>query len=150
MKLAAALFAPTLFAIAAIATPALAQNGPIETRKAMMKTVGANTKAGGDMLKGATPFDAAKAEAIFKAMNDVAKGYAAQFPAGTQTGGNTEAAPAIWAKPAEFKAAVAKFEKDTAMALAAKPATQADFGKQFGMVTANCKSCHEAFRIAKN
>ena len=35
-------------------------------------------------------------------------------------------------------------------ALAAKPATQADFGKQFGMVTANCKSCHEGFRIKKS
>ena len=146
--------ATVLVAIAAIAAPVLAQTaaptGPIETRKAMMKSVGASTKAGGDMLKGATPFDAAKAEAIFKAMNDVAKGYAAQFPAGSQTGSNTEAAPAIWAKPAEFKAAVSRFEADTAMALAAKPATQADFGKQFGMVTANCKSCHEAFRIAKN
>ena len=144
MKLAIAL------AALAIAAPALAQTGPIETRKAMMKTVGANTKTGGDMLKGAIPFDATKAEAVFKAMNDVAKGYAAQFPADSQTGGKTEAAPAIWAKPAEFKAAVAKFEADTAAALAAKPATQADFGKQFGMVTANCKSCHEAFRIAKN
>jgi len=33
--------------------------------------------------------------------------------------------------------------------MAAKPATAADFGKQFGLVTANCKSCHEAFRVQK-
>jgi cytochrome c556 len=145
MKLAAA-----LLAAAVLTAPALAQTGPIEARKAAMKTVGANAKKAGDMLKGAEPFEPAKAEAVFKAMNEVASRYAGLFPAGSQTGGNTEAAPAIWSKPAEFKAAVAKFEQDTAMALAAKPATVADFGKQFGMVAANCKSCHEAFRIAKN
>jgi cytochrome c556 len=101
------------------------------------------------MLKGAVPFDADKAVGVFKTMNDVAARYANYFPAGSDTGNDTEAAPAIWAKPAEFKAAVAKFEKDTAAAMAAKPATVAAFGQQFGMVTANCKSCHEAFRLKK-
>jgi len=137
-------------AIAAPAfAPAFAQSDAIQTRQAMMKKVGGNTKAGGDMLKGAAPFEAAKAEAIFKVMNDVAKDYANHFPAGSETGGDTTASPAIWAKPAEFKAAVAKFEKDSGAAMAAKPQTLAAFGQQFGMVTANCKSCHEAFRISK-
>jgi cytochrome c556 len=135
--------------LAVVAAPVLAQDGPIETRQKMMKAVGGATKAGGDMLKGAVPFDADKAVGVFKTMNDVAARYANYFPAGSDTGGNTEAAPAIWAKPAEFKAAVAKFEKDTAAAMAAKPATLAAFGQQFGAVTANCKSCHEAFRLKK-
>jgi cytochrome c556 len=144
MKLALMLAA----SLAMVAVPALAQDGPIETRQKMMKSVGGATKAGGDMLKGAAPFDADKAAGVFKTMNDVASKYANYFPAGSDSA-TSEAAPAIWAKPAEFKAAVAKFEKDSAAAMAAKPATLAAFGQQFGMVTANCKSCHEAFRAKK-
>ena len=34
--------------------------------------------------------------------------------------------------------------------MAAKPPTLADFGKQFGAVTSNCKSCHESFRVKKS
>ena len=135
--------------VTALAAPAFAQADPIAARKAMMKSNGKDTKAGAAMLKGEAPFDAAKAQAIFASMHDVATKFGGYFPKGSETGGETEAAPAIWAKPAEFKAAVAKFEKDTAAAMAAKPATAADFGKQFGLVTGNCKSCHEAFRVQK-
>jgi len=135
--------------LAMVAAPVLAQDNPIEARQKLMKSVGSAAKTGGDMLKGVNPFDAAKANAGFKTMNDVAKVYANYFPAGSNKGNDTEAAPAIWAKPAEFKAAVAKFEKDSAAAMAAKPATLAAFGQQFGMVTQNCKACHEAFRIDK-
>ena len=35
-------------------------------------------------------------------------------------------------------------------AVALKPTDAASFGKAFGMVTANCKSCHEGFRIKKS
>lgn len=137
--------------IVALAAPALAQGGdPIATRQALMKQNGKDTKAGGEMLKGVTPFDAAKAQAIFTGMNDVANKFGNYFPKGSEKGGDTEAAPAIWAKPAEFKAALAKFQKDTAAAVAAKPTTLAAFGQQFGAVTANCKSCHETFRVKKN
>ena len=68
----------------------------------------------------------------------------------SKTGGDTEAAPAIWSKPAEWKAATTKFQADTVAAAATKPTDVASFGKAFGMVTANCKSCHEAFRIKKD
>ena len=142
-----AVFAAAL--IIALAAPALAQGDPIATRQALMKQNGKDTKAGGEMLKGVTPFDAARAQAIFAGMNDVANRFGNHFPKGSETGGDTEAAPAIWTKPGAFKAALAKFQKDTAAAAAAKPATLAAFGQQFGAVTANCKSCHEAFRIKK-
>ncbi len=133
----------------ALAAPAFAQADPIAARQALMKGNGKDTKAGAGMLKGEVPFDAAAGQAIFARMNDVAGKFGNYFPKGSETGGDTEASPAIWAKPADFKAALVKFQADTAAAMAAKPATQADFGKQFGAVTANCKSCHEAFRIKK-
>jgi cytochrome c556 len=139
-----------IVAALAFAAPALAQGGPIETRQALMENNGRDAKAGGDMLKGTSPYDAARAKAIFASMNDVANKFGAQFPATSKTGGKTEAAPAIWEKPAEFKAAVTKFQADTAAAMKADLSTQAAFGAQFGKVTANCKSCHESFRIKLN
>lgn len=144
-RLIAATLAATL-----IAAPVLAQDNPIKARQALMELNGKDAKAGGDMLKGAAPFNAAKAKAIFISMNDVANKYGALFPANSKTGFDTEAAPAIWTKPAEFKAAVAKFQADTSAAMKVDVSTQAAFGQQFGKVTANCKSCHESFRIKKD
>lgn len=135
---------------AAVILPVAAHAGPIEDRQAIMKGNGRDTKAGGAMLKGEAPFDAATANKILANYVAGAKAFGKLFPAGTDKGGDTEASPAIWAKPADWKAALAKFEADTAAAAATKPADAAAFGKAFGMVTANCKSCHEAFRIKKD
>jgi cytochrome c556 len=141
----------TLMALA-VALPGVvagaAAAGPIEDRQAIMKGNGRDTKLGGDMLKGAAPFDAATANKILANYAAAAKAFPTHFPAGSDKG-DTEAAPAIWAKPADWKAATAKFQADTAAAAALKPTDAAGFGKAFGMVTANCKSCHEAFRIKK-
>ena len=141
---AASLIAPALM-VPAMAKP----DGPVKMREKLMEANGRDAKAGGQMLKGETPFDAAKAKAIFVSMHDVAGKFGNYFPAGSLTA-KSEASPAIWTKPAEFKAALAKFEKDTAAAMAADTSTKAAFGQQFGAVTANCKSCHEAFRIKKD
>lgn len=132
----------------ALLLPAAASAGPIEERQAIMKGNGRDTKMGGDMLKGAVPFDAATAQKILANYAAAAKAFPGHFPAGSDKG-ETEAAPAIWAKPADWKAATAKFQADTAAAAAMKPGDAATFGKAFGMVTANCKSCHEGFRIKK-
>ena len=137
--------------IAVAMAPAFAQGAdPIAAREALMKQNGKDAKAGGEMLKGVTPFTAVKAQAIFAGMNDVANKFGNHFPKGSETGGDTEAAPAVWTKPAEFKAALMKFEGDTKAAMAAKPATLDAFKAQFITVTGNCKSCHEGFRIKKN
>ena len=115
-----------------------------------MKANGKDIGAAMKMLKGEEPFDAAKAQMIFANMNNVAMKFGNYFPANSQTGGDTEASPAIWTKPADFKAALAKFQNDTAAAMAAKPATLDAFKAAFGPVGGNCRSCHEAFRIKKD
>jgi cytochrome c556 len=134
-----------LFAVTATAQPA----DPIKARHEIMEQMGKNAKAGGAFLKGDVPYDAAKAAAIFKSMNDGANAFGKNFPPGSDKG-KTEASPDIWAKPADWQAALAKFQKDTATAAASNPQTVADFGKQFGAVTSNCKSCHESFRVKKS
>lgn len=149
--LAIAVAATITVAIGASATPAGAQaTNHVEARKALMKQNGKDTKAGAEMLKGEAPFDAAKAQTIFSDMNAVAMAFGKHFPADSKTGSKTEASPDIWTKPAEFKAALAKFQKDTAAAVAAKPQTLDAFKPQFVAVTSNCKSCHEAFRVKAN
>ncbi len=134
-----------ILAAGAVAQPA----NPMKQREKLMEENGRDAKAGGQMLKGDAPYDAARAAAIFTNMNKVSMQFGKLFPKGTETGGGTEAGPAIWTRPAEFQAAVAKFQKDTAAAAAAKPATAAEFGPLFANVTGNCRSCHEAFRVKK-
>lgn len=135
----------------AMASAAFAQPAdPIATRQALMKQNGKDIGAAMKMIKGEEPFDAAKALAIFTSMNSVAMKFGNHFPATSKTGGETEASPAIWDKPAEFKAANVKFQNDTKAAMAAKPATLDAFKASFGPVAGNCKSCHESFRIKKS
>ncbi|MFZ4381369.1 MAG: c-type cytochrome [Sandarakinorhabdus sp.] len=133
----------------AIILPTVAFAGPIEDRQAIMKGNGRDTKLGGAMLKGEAPFDAATANKILANYVAAAKAFPAHFPANSKTGGDTEASSAIWSMPADWKIATEKFQKDTVAAAALKPTDAAGFGKAFGMVTANCKSCHEGFRIKK-
>ena len=64
--------------------------------------------------------------------------------------GNGDALPVIWQKPAEFKA-----QQDKFFAAVDKLNTVAQTGKlddikvAVGDVGANCKACHESFRVAK-
>lgn len=145
MRLILALGFTLSMAVAAAAQPA----DPIAARQALMKQNGRDTKAAVGFAKGETPYDATAATAIFERMNAVAGKFGGLFPPGSEKGGDTEASPAIWSKPADFKAAVAKFAKDTAAAAAARPATVEAFGVQLKAVTANCQSCHESFRVKK-
>ncbi|MEN3792872.1 cytochrome c [Fulvimarina sp. MAC3] len=133
------------------AASAVAQNAaPIEERQKLMKENGDSAKAAGAMLKGEAPFEVAKAQQIFTEMHEVAMKFGDYFPEDSQTGNDTEAAPAIWEKPEEFQAALTKFEDDTSAAMNANVDSLDGFKQQFGMVAQNCKSCHEEFRIDKD
>ena len=143
-SLAAALSFTAVFAM----STALAME-PQEDRQASMKKVGGATGAISKMVKGEVPFDQAAAIAAFTTMNEVAAGYVALFPEGSETGFETEAAPTIWSDRAGFEAAVAKFEADTAAAMTAMPADTDALGASFKTVAANCGACHEVFRTKK-
>ena len=146
----AAAFALTFGSLAVL--PAAAQDAanPIDQRQKLMKQNGKDAKAAGQMLKGEADFDPAKAATIFTEMHDVSMKFGDLFPEDSKTGGDTEAAPAIWDKPDAFKAALVKFQTDTKAAMDASPQTLDAFKQQFGMVAENCKSCHEEFRVKKN
>lgn len=126
----------------------LAQANPIAERRDTMKSVGAATRDGAAMAKGEAPFDAAKAQAVFKAYGDAAKKMPALFPDTAKTGGETTAATKIWEDQAGFKAAFVKFEAD-ANAGAAAATDLGGFRTAFGNATKNCGACHEVYRIKK-
>jgi cytochrome c556 len=142
----------TVLAVAAIAigiTAVAAQSDPIAARKALMKSVGDQTKIGGGMAKGEAPYDQTKAQAIFATYSDAAAKMPGLFPENSKTGGDTAALPAVWSSMADFKG---KFEKFGADAKAAQTSVKDldSFKASFSGVTKNCGGCHETYRAKKN
>lgn len=102
----------------------------------------------GELEKDAPDFTliAAKASDI----NTRAAKIETHFPAGTsvEDGFKTEALPAIWAKPEEFKAAAQKLvaESDKLMTVAGEGDKGATAAQALAMGGA-CKACHDQFRL---
>jgi cytochrome c556 len=117
----------------------------IEGRQAAMKAVGGATKDLGAMNKGEAPFDAVKAAASFKIMEDSFTKAKSLFPDDSKDGAPNEALPAVWEKKADF---AAKFDKAIADAKAAGAASkdEASYKEQFKAVTSNCGGCHKDYR----
>ena len=123
---------------------------PAADRQSMMSNVGKAMAHLAAMAKGEAPYDARVADAAFRVMNTAALGFGSQFPEGSETGSETEAAPAIWSDRAGFDTAIGQFASATSAAVAAAPADLDAFKPVFGGVAGTCKSCHEGYRISKN
>jgi len=136
----------TVLAIAALAigiTAVVAQD-VIAERKALMKRSGDQGKIGVQMIKGEAPFDLAKAQGIFNVYSDKAAKLISLFPESSKSG-DTRALPAIWEKPAEWKASIDKFAADIKAAQAATKDAES-FKTAFETVGKNCGGCHRIFR----
>jgi cytochrome c556 len=118
----------------------------IEKRQALMKKSGAAAKIGSAMVKGEAPFDLAKVQEVYAAFADDAKEMPTLFPDCSKTGAKTTAAPAIWEKSADFKAAMAKFAADVK---AAQDNTKDldTLKANFQTIGKDCGGCHQAFRV---
>jgi cytochrome c556 len=118
----------------------------ITKRQDLMKASGAAGKTGSSMVKGETPFDLAKAQEVLATFAEDAKEMPTLFPDCSKTGDHTTAAPAIWDKADDFKAAVTKFAADVK---AAQDNTKDldTFKTNFQTIGKNCGTCHQAFRV---
>ena len=137
-----------VLAIAALAvgvSAVVAQQDPIEARKALMKANGQQAGIGGKMAKGEEPFALDKAKKIFSTYADSAAKAPALFPDNSKTGGDTAALPEIWAKKADFDAKVDKFVAD-AKAADAQVKDLDSFKAAMGEVGKNCGGCHQPYR----
>lgn len=125
---------------------AIAQSDPIAERKGIMRGNGAATRTGTQMIRGEVPFELGKAKEVFTGISAGMSRFPDLFPENTKTGGETRAAPRIWEDPQGFRAAAARIVQDASQAAAATT-DQASFQANFQRVTANCQSCHQAYRI---
>jgi len=118
----------------------------IDKRQTLMKKSGAEAKIGSAMIKGERPFDLAKVREIYAAFTDDATQMPTLFPDCSKTGHKTTAAPAIWEKMDDFKAAIAKFAADIK---AAQDNTKDldSLKANFQIIGKNCSNCHQSFRV---
>jgi cytochrome c556 len=104
-----------------------------------------------DQTRASKP-DLAAIKTAAKKVNDASLNQEKWFPAGTgPEAGDTMALADIWAKPAEFKAAMKLFSDSAPKLHAAAnsgdlPAIKAAFGD----VGKACKNCHEKFRAEEH
>lgn len=118
----------------------------IEKRQELMKSAGRATKAAGQMVKGETAWDADAAAAAMQTLVDVGTEFPTLFPDDSKTGGDTEAAPAIWDDKSDFEAHSASLAEDAGAAKTAAAGGLDAFKPAFGKAASNCRSCHEKFR----
>lgn len=127
----------------------VAADEPQVVRQEMMKKVGGAMGALAGIAKGEKPYDAEVVKASLTTMSEVAKAFPDQFPAGSESGHETEAKADIWEKMDDFKAKAAKLGADADTVLAGLPADQAAVGAALGTLGPNCGGCHEVYRVKK-
>jgi len=130
------------------ASTAMAQScqNIIDKRQAFMKKSSEMAKVGSAMVKGEAPFDLAKAKEVLAAFAEDAAAMPTLFPDCSKTGDHTTVAPAIWEKPADFKAMQAKFASD--VKAAQDNLKDLDSLKaSFQTIGGDCGACHRQFRV---
>ena len=135
--------------IAAFSAHGLAHEGAkgvVKERMDLMKGQKKAAKVIGDMVKGKTRFDAAKAAKAARDLEATTQKIPDLFPPGSN-GGPSEALDEIWVDWDRFTG-TAKDAEAAAKALAAtlESAADQDWKDGFKKLTKACKSCHESFR----
>ena len=128
-----------------------AETDPVKERKALMKTVGASLGTSIKMVKGALPYDAAKAEEALNAITGVAEKFGPLFVDGTDLTKDerTEASKKIWEDKEGFAKEIEALKvASTNAAEAAKKGKEA-LAAVIKPLTDTCSSCHQGYRVKK-
>lgn len=118
--------------------------GPIHDRYELMESIGKHAKKIGQAVK-ANDAKAVVPEA--EAIREQAQKIAALFPPGS-THPQSRAKPEIWTDWKTFESGATSLGQD-ASALAQAARDGGDIGAASKKMFANCKSCHDAFRVPK-
>lgn len=136
--------AVALVMVASVTTAVTADEAVHKYRESVMKAVGGHTTALAAIVKNEVPFDGdLKAHAV--ALNQLVPMTDHIFPEGSG-GGETEALPAIWERPEDFKKAVRAFQTAAADLAAAADGGPKAAAPALGALAKSCKSCHDDFR----
>lgn len=118
--------------------------GELNYRQGVMKAVGGQMSSMAAILRGRVHMDNLKLHA--SAMADLASIVPNVFPEGSGEG-KTEALPAIWEKPAEFKEAIETFVSAVrGFSSAADSGDMSRLGSGIQKLGQACKGCHDNFR----
>ena len=143
---------PILIGALALATTAYAADDPIAARQALMDNNGAAAALAGGMMKDEVRLQPGGRQGGDPGLSATAHAVGSFFPEGSADPARSKASPKIWEDAAGFQAALAKFGTDVAAAQEASgkdgPADKAAFAAAVQPVMGNCKSCHEAYRLA--
>ncbi len=131
----------------AMTTLASASDDPRQERHELMESTRDAAKPIGQMMRGEADYDADVLMASLNTMLDVSGQFGGLFPPGTETGMDTEAAPAIWEDREGFDQALANWRSALETAIAAGPATLEEARPAVGPVFRACKDCHDSYRI---
>jgi cytochrome c556 len=127
----------------------LAAESPQEQRHELMEDVGGGAKTIGKMLEGEEAFDAAAAMNALQTWDHAAGVFGDLFPAGSDSGYDTEAKATIWSDRAGFDAALQAWAEAVDAAIAANPQDLGSLEAAAGPVFEKCKACHEEYRVEK-
>ena len=127
----------------AFTSPILAGDDPRHERHELMEGVGDAAKPIGEMFKGEREFDAGVVMASFETFDHAAGKFGDLFPPGSETGEDTEAAPAIWEDRAGFEKALATWSEAVDAAMAANPQTLEETKPVAGPIFDACKACYD-------
>ncbi len=133
-------------ALAVMAAPAAADDeGAIEHRKAVYQAIGGHMKAMAAIVKGKVAHTGDLTHHA-RAMAHLSQASGRAFPEGSDFG-ETDAKALIWEKPADFAAAMKRFQGEAANLadVAAKGDVRLTAG-QIGELGKTCKNCHDTFR----
>jgi len=120
---------------------------PQQQRHELMEGVKDAAKPVGGMLKGEMEFDAALVMESFKTWAHAANVFGDMFPAGSDTGYDTEAKETIWTDREGFNQKLADFDQAVNMAIAANPQNLEELKPAAGPIFKACKACHEDYRV---
>lgn len=139
-----------IFVILALLFPlsqALAGEAPQEIRHEVMEGVRDAAKSVGGMLKGELEFDAGVVKESFATWADAAATFGDLFPAGSESGYDTEARDTIWSDRDGFNAALAAWSEAIDAGIAANPQSLEELKPAAGPIFKQCKACHEDYRV---
>jgi cytochrome c556 len=140
----------TLLAAASLAAFAtVAHADVIAERKDIMDGVGNATRTGTQMVRGQAPFDLEQARTVLATYINAAEVMPGLFPAGTEAGGQTSAAPSIWTDPAGFERRFGEWGAAVS-GVAGSVQDLPSFTSAFGVATQSCRGCHEEYRVRTN
>lgn len=131
------------------ASAVFAAGEPQVVRQDLMKKIGGSLGALGAIAKGQKPYDAEAVKTALSTISASAKDFPNHFPAGSETGLETEASLTIWQNMADFKAKAAKLSTDADAVLAAMPADSAGVGQALQTLGAECGACHQPYRLKR-